>query len=302
MLRIYLVQMEVVLNDKAANFKKVKDLLAASGCRFNAKGQTSAEDHCPGLIVLPEMFATGYIPEDPEKYAEDFSNADAGETAKFLSELANETGCAVMGAGISFAASTAAGTKPTVAGTMPTAAGTAPTLSNHSSVYLPGNPQEYAGYNKRKPFFPEVNFVCGDKVNLFKINQWNIAAAICYDLRFPELFRDAVKAGAQLMAVQAAWPAVRKEHWITLLKARAIENQMYIAAVNQTTVPANAPKSELPLGGNSMIISPMGEIIACATDCVNDPDGTSENVISVTIYPELQEEYRRDFPVLKGIV
>lgn len=261
MLKIYLVQMEAVLNDKKGSFRKVRDLIAqCEPLSSTVQGQSPA-----GLIILPEMFATGYIPEDPIKYAEDFGNAAAGETAGFLSDLANETGCAVLGAGISFA---------------PNATGDTPLLQNHSSLYLPGCSKEVAHYNKRKPFFPEKDFLPGDSINLFKINEWNIATAICYDLRFPELFRDAVKAGAKLITIQAAWPEIRKEHWITLLKARAIENQVYVAAANQY--------------GNSMIISPTGEVL-----CQGEQD---ECVIFGTVLSAPQEEYRRNFPVLKGIV
>lgn len=281
MLKVYLVQMEAVLNNKTANFRKVRELLSAAGCMPSANTASKtpadfAKCECQGLIILPEMFATGYIPEDPARYAEDFSCATAGETANFLSELSSETGCAVLGAGISLA--------------------DASQLHNHASLYLPGNPQEAAFYNKRKPFFPEVNFKPGESVSLFKINQWNIAAAICYDLRFPELFRDATKAGAKLITVQAAWPLVRKEHWITLLKARAIENQVYIAAVNQVG------GSPLQLGGNSMIISPTGEIISDITNSIKTDINSCEGVIQSTILSVPQDEYRKAFPVLNGIV
>lgn len=267
MLNIYLVQMNAVLNNKIANFNKVRELLNRSGL-FVPK---NTAEHCcdiSGIIILPEMFATGYIPENPAKYAEDFSLAETGETAKFLSQLADETGCAVMGAGISFAPNGAS-------------------LQNHSSVYIPGNKREFASYNKRKPFFPETDFLAGDSVSLFKLSHWNIASVICYDLRFPELFRDAVKMGAQLITVQAAWPLIRQEHWMTLLKARAIENQVYMAAVNQY--------------GLSMVISPTGEVLADATS-LGDGSGASEGVISSTILSVPQEEYRRSFPVLKGII
>ena len=97
MLEIFLVQMEVAPNDKAKNFAKVEAL--TQGIRMEAdslEGKANA-----GLIVLPEMFATGYLPLHPESAAEDFSYDSAGETAHFLHKLANRTGCAVMGAGIS---------------------------------------------------------------------------------------------------------------------------------------------------------------------------------------------------------
>jgi predicted amidohydrolase len=93
MLEIFLVQMEVAPNDKAKNFAKVEALTQV----IRKKAQAGTAN--AGLIVLPEMFATGYLPLHPESAAEDFSCDSAGETAHFLHKLANRTGCAVMGAG-----------------------------------------------------------------------------------------------------------------------------------------------------------------------------------------------------------
>ena len=270
MLDIYLVQMEIAPNDKAKNFAKVRELAS--------KIRKSADDSVPGLIILPEMFATGYLPLHPESAAEDFSKNNAGETADFLYKLANETGCAIMGAGIEKSSESDAARD----------INESQKLLNHSSVYIPGNTQEYARYDKRHPFFMEQKkFSAGDKVSLFKIKDWNIAATICFDLRFPELYRDAVKAGARLITVQAAWPAARIAHWKTLLQARAIENQVYIAAVNGIGGPS--------YGGNSMIINPKGEIIAST-------DASFEGIVHARIDSKSQEEYRKQFPVLKGIV
>ena len=258
MLDIYLVQMNVAPNDKAQNFAKVLEL--------TANIHKTPKDSVPGLIILPEMFATGYLPLHPESAAEDFLTKDSGETAKLLYELASQTGCYVMGAGI---------------------AKSNGTLLNHSSVYAPDNTQEYAHYDKRRPFFMEqAKFSAGDKVNLFKIVNWNTAATICFDLRFPELYRDAVKAGARLITVQAAWPTARIAHWKTLLQARAIEDQVYIAAVNCTGNELN--------GGNSMIVNPKGEIMASAD--------TQECIVFARIESAIQEEYRAKFPVLKEIL
>ena len=265
MLDIYLVQMAVVANNKAANFAKVRELAASI---------RKQDDSVGGLVILPEMFATGYLPLHPESAAENFSTKDSGETAQFLYELANQTGCAVMGAGISFATG-AESAKSKV-------------LLNHSSVYLPGNPKEHAYYDKRRPFFMEQGkFSAGEKVNLFKIENWNTASTICFDLRFPELYRDAVKVGARLITVQAAWPAARIAHWKTLLQARAIENQVYIAAVNVC--------GDSAYGGNSMIVDPKGEILAQA-------DEKTECIIHARIESAPQEEYRQKFPVLREIL
>ena len=268
MLEIFLVQMEVAPNDKAKNFAKVEALTL--GIRKEAQAGTANA----GLIVLPEMFATGYLPLHPESAAEDFTHESAGETAQFLYKLANRTGCAVMGAGISgMEAASDVRTAP---------------LANHASVYMPGNAAEYAGYDKRRPFFMEQGkFRAGTDVNLFNIDEWTVAPTICFDLRFPELYRDAVKAGANLFTVQAAWPQERILHWNTLLKARAIENQAYVAAVNCVS-----PDGKYT--GNSQIINPLGEVIAQA-------EAGKECVISASLDMDSLLKYRKVFPVLKDI-
>ena len=259
MLDIFLVQMEIAPNDKARNFEKIETL--------TREIRKAPDDSVPGLIVLSEMFATGYLPLHPEKAAEDFSCESSGGTARFLNKLANQTGCAVMGAGISRKGSS---------------------LTNHASVYLPGNPHEYASYDKRKPFFMEQGkFTAGQDVNLFKMQKWSIAPTICFDLRFPELYRDAVKAGATLLTVQAAWPAERIQHWDTLLQARAIENQAYVAAVNCIT-------SDGKYSGHSRIIDPLGNIVAKA-------DSDTECIVHARIEIEPLLRYRESFPVLKNI-
>jgi len=270
MLDIYLVQMEIVPNDKAKNFAKVREL--------TSKIRKSKDDSIPGLIILPEMFATGYLPLHPESAAEHFRNCNAGETADFLYKLANETGCAIMGAGIQ---------KDIVGGVVQDSEN-ADKLLNHCSVYQPGYPEEFAAYDKYHPFFMEQKkFKAGGMPCPFSLYNWTVAATICFDLRFPELYRYAVKEGAKLITVQAAWPAARIAHWKTLLQARAIENQVYIAAVNGIGSPS--------YGGNSMIINPKGEIIAST-------DASFEGIVHARIDSKSQEEYRKQFPVLKGIV
>lgn len=260
MLDIYLIQMTIVPNDKAKNFAKVLELTESI--------RKNADDSVKGLIVLPEMFATGYLPLHPESAAEDFSSNESGETAYFLNKLATETGCAIMGAGIACSDDK---------------------LLNHSSVYLPDTSEEYACYDKRKPFFMEQGkFSAGDSVNLFKLYGWNTASTICFDLRFPELYRDAVKAGAKLITVQAAWPAARIAHWKALLQARAIENQVYMAAVNCTS-------QDGTYNGCSMIIDPKGEIIAQAKT-------EGDEVVYARIESIPQENYRKQFPVLRDLI
>ena len=251
--------MEVAANDKAKNFAKVEAL--------TRNIRKEADDPVKGLIVLSEMFATGYLPLHPEKAAEDFSAANAGETAQFLHRLAQQTGCTVMGSGI---------------------AGCPNKLTNHTSVYTADSDREFAHYDKQKPFFMEQGkFTDGTGISLFKIKEWQIAPTVCFDLRFPELYRDAVKKGAHLFTVQAAWPSKRVLHWNTLLKARAIENQAFVAGVNCIS-------SDRNYTGNSQIINPFGEIVAEA--CENE-----ECVIFARIGKESLDDYRKEFPVLENI-
>lgn len=340
MLDIILVQMESLLSEKTANFAKVKTLLDNAGIVANDGGKadggvgTVAGDvrtiaggvgqaagcKCPRLIVLPEMFDVGYIPQQPEKYAEDFDsqvtagdcnglaasgvgrnagncglaadgvrrNADGnvGGTAEFLQQLANETGDIVFGAGIAKVSAKKNGEAAQDE--------TSPALRNRSAVFVPGGNGAVSAYDKVHPFFPELNrgFASGDSITLFKIGGWKIASVICYDLRFPELFRDAVKLGANLITVQAAWPKVRKAHWETLLRARAIENQVYIAAVNGVSPSEQDPTKQL--AGTSMLIDPLGNVIASGSD-------SAEEIIRGQVHLEPLKKYRQDFPVLQGI-
>ena len=145
-------------------------------------------------------------------------------------------------------------------------------------------------------FFPERDaFSPGERINLFTLENWKVASFICYDLRFPEIFREATKQGVNLITIQAAWPAKRRAHWETLLTARAIETQVYIAAVNAVSENTNPAKTKAPLAGTSLIISPNGDVLAQGpTD--------AETVISAELDLQAQKDYRKSFPVLDGIV
>ena len=82
---------------------------------------------------------------------------------------------------------------------------------------------------------------------------WRVAPFICYELRFPELFRQHM--GAELMVVMAQWPLSRREHWMALLKARAIENQSYVVGVNRIGRSAK----DIAFAGTSLVFDPKGE-------------------------------------------
>jgi omega-amidase len=117
-------------------------------------------------------------------------------------------------------------------------------------------------YSKIHPFSYGLEsqfYIGGDAISFFKLKDFIISTFVCYDLRFPEIFQAASR-NAALITVAANWPKSRREHWITLLKARAIENQCYIAGINRVGVGNNIEYS-----GDSLLIDPLGDILLHGT-------------------------------------
>jgi predicted amidohydrolase len=115
-----------------------------------------------------------------------------------------------------------------------------------------------------------------------------VSPFICYDLRFPEIFRISTRGGAEILVVIANWPQAREMHWLALLRARAIENQCYVAGVNRVGRDPNVEYS-----GRSVIIDPRGEIMADA--------GNKQLIISTEFDLSALRDYRRQFPALTDI-
>jgi predicted amidohydrolase len=108
----------------------------------------------------------------------------------------------------------------------------------------------------------------------------------CYDLRFPELYRAQVEAGATLFVIPAAWPAARVRHWTLLAHARAIEDQCVVVACNTA-----GTHSGHEMAGHSQVVLPTGEVAAMA--------GSEEQVLSVEVDMQQLHDYREAFPVLR---
>jgi predicted amidohydrolase len=108
----------------------------------------------------------------------------------------------------------------------------------------------------------------------------------CYDLRFPELYRAQLDAGATLFVIPAAWPAARVRHWTLLAHARAIENQCVVVACNTAGTHAG-----VEMGGHSQVVLPTGDVASIA--------GNHEQVLSVKVDMSVVGEYRTSFPVLR---
>ena len=114
---------------------------------------------------------------------------------------------------------------------------------------------------------------------VFEWQGLTVAPFICYDLRFPEVFRHAARRGAEVFCVIANWPQAREDHWMTLLKARAIENQAYVVGVNRC-----GHDPSLHYRGRSLIFGPRGEVLA--------DGGTEEGTLSA----RLDRDALRDVP------
>jgi predicted amidohydrolase len=127
----------------------------------------------------------------------------------------------------------------------------------------------------------------GDEIVACDLAGWRTGLSICYDLRFPELFRVLVDAGARLVTVPAAFTlATGRDHWEVLVRARAIEDQCYVIAANQWGAPGG-----MPCCGRSMIVDPWGLVLAQAPD--------EDGVVVAELDPVRQDDVRARLPSLR---
>jgi predicted amidohydrolase len=220
--QVHAVQLDIRWEDKDANFARVRELLDS----------TAPPDG--GVIVLPEMFATGFTMK-PQKTAE----PPGGPTEEFLRSLAKETGCLVIAGAVTASGN---GQKPANDALIVSPAGVAVRQSKVHPFSLVGEQNHHRGGRE-----------------LFTIGYAGatLAPLVCYDLRFPEVFRALAVAGAEVFVVIANWPAVRAEHWRTLLRARAIENHAFVVGVNRCGEDPN-----VAYAGGSVVFAPDGECLA----------------------------------------
>ncbi len=249
-MKIALVQYSPIWENKSASMEKLKSLLA----------QTDAID----LLIFPEMTLTGFTMKS-NNFAEELE----GESYIFFSSLAKEKKCAVMYGMIE------KGKKKNF----------------NTLVHLNNQGKIISTYRKIHPFSystEDVFYGKGKNTVVTKVKGIKIGLSICYDLRFPELYRFYAKEKVHLIVDIANWPDTRVEHWRTLLKARAIENQCYVAGVNRV---GNDPK--LHYNGFSSVFDPMGkEIVAVENE---------EKVIVAEMDKTYVNEVRFKLPFLNDI-
>lgn len=246
------LQLDLVWEDRAGNFAAVDAALAAANPPIS-----------PGsLLVLPEMFSTGFSMNIRQ------ADTPAAETENYLRQLAQSHQITVLGG---------------LARQLPDGTGANEALAFDPSGAL------LCRYRKIHSFSPSGEaqaFTAGNQIHTFPWNGFTVAPLICYDLRFPELFRAAATAGADLFCVIANWPDRRHQHKTILLRARAIENQAFVIGVNRC-----GSDPYFHYAGGSAVINPHGEFITEA--------GPAPILLRATISPDTTAAWRAAFPALR---
>lgn len=252
-MQIVAVQLNMAWENKAANHRRLRELLAETEIK-------------PGsLIVAPEMFETGFSMNLPVTAQNESRDGEA-----LLRELAHTYQSAII-AGVA---------SPIEAG-----------LSKNEAVAFGPDGQELGRYQKMQPFTlsgEERHFPAGGRHCIFEWQGIKVAPFVCYDLRFPEVFRPAVQDGAELLVVIACWPARRSEHWVRLLQARAIENLAVVVGVNRSGEEPN-----LTFDGRSAAFDHMGNELFQAS--------AKEQVVVVEVDIDAARQWRDSFPALRDI-
>lgn len=237
-IRVSVVQMRVQMGDKRANLEHARDLIERA-CLDT-----------PDIILLPETFNVGFFPAQLAPLADAM---ERGESWTLLSNLAKKHEINIVGGSVA-----RLGPEGQILNTM---------------YVLDRQGQEVALYDKIHLFSPSGEnkvFEAGNKPCCFELEEVLMASIICYDLRFTELVRGLALSGAQVLFVPAQWPYPKCEHWRTLLRARAIENQLFVVAAN-----ACGPMGKVVNCGHSAIIDPWGQVLAEA--------GKEESLLNVDL-------------------
>jgi len=250
-MKVAAAQMDIAWHDRRANYVKIRSMAE------KAKG--SGAD----LIVFPEMAATGFS-MDTSVTAEPMD----GPTPSLFRELARELTMAIVGG---FVLQRQGGGRP-----------------QNVSLAVDASGADLALYSKIHPIgllLEDQYYDAGDRTTSFRLGEMEAASLICYDLRFPEVFRPLADP-CGLILVIASWPAVRQRHWDLLMPARAVENQLYVVGVNRV----GAGGGHLFTGG-SVMVDPAGEVISRA--------GNTETLLFGEISPQRVGQVRSDMPFLK---
>lgn len=253
-MKIHLIQYAPVWENKEENKLKIYSLL------FD---KIRAAD-VPQIIVMPEMTLTGFTMKSSE-----FSEEITGDAFNFYKEIAVKHSSFIAAGLIEKAG------------------------DKFYNTLIIVNPKGnlIGSYRKIHPFSYSTEdqfYSKGKEPVIVEIDGWKVGLSICYDLRFPELYRHYGKQRTDLIINIANWPVTRIEHWRTLNKARAIENQCYFAGVNRAGDDVN-----VKYNGQSGVYDPMGNLITELTE--------TETVITAELNKYIVAETRAKFPFLQDI-
>lgn len=226
--------------------------------------QRTVEDEAD-IVLLPETWDVGFIPENVAELA---GSEEDSESLHWMKEWAKQHKINLIG------------------GSIPIQEGEG--LVNRSYVIDRSGVIVYR-YEKMHLFSPgkeAVHFTSGQQNSIFELEGIKCALQICYDIRFPELARKQALAGAEILFVPAQWPHPRANHWVTLNKARAIENQLYVVCTNGCGTAGKVISC-----GNSAIYDPWGEEVVRA--------GEKEGYYCAVIDVAKVEEARGKIPVFQ---
>ncbi len=243
--------MDVLLGKPDENLAKARHMTARAAERGS------------DIIVFPELWSTGY---DLENAAVHSVPIDEGVFAG-MSSLAREHNIHVLGSCLSLLG--------------PGRFGNTAVLFD-TSGHMMG---EYSKVHLFRLMDEHRYLTAGDHLTLLETKWGKIGLAICYDLRFPELFRSYASRGAAAVFLMAEWPHPRLSHWQVLLRARAIENQMYMVGCNRVGV-----SKDNRFFGHSCIVDPRGEVSVEA--------GEDEELVTAEIRMEEAERARAEIPIL----
>ena len=231
MMKISLIQMNAAFGSPEDNYKRGSALME------------QAARLSPDVIVLPELWNTGFF---PRKNLPALSDPEGARTKALCGEFAAKHNVNII-------------------------AGSVSTLRDgrvyNTSYAFDRQGDTVASYDKLHLFSPMGEndfFAPGDSLGLFQLDGVNCGTMICYDLRFPEQARAMALKGLDVLFLPAQWPVQRLDHLHTLAKARAIENQCFVCVCNGC---GQAPGATF--GGASRVFSPLGETLAQA-------DGTEQ--------------------------
>ncbi len=257
-INISAIQMESIIANKKANFEKVESLI-----NNNIKPNTD-------ILILPELWNVGWACDKFIDAAEVLENS---ETINFLAHFAKKYKTNILG------------------GSFVNKVGdkyynTCPVINRDGELIATYNKNHlYSYYDDSEGTY----ITKGDNPVMVNIEGVKIGLTICYDIRFPEIYRAYRKAGADILVNMAAWPLSRAIHWNSLTQARAVENQTYMVALTQTgTLPTGAKNL-----GHSLIYDYSGNIL--------DEISEKEGIISAQISLSEMYDFRNKCTVLKDI-